>query len=97
MQEYGWRDGGFPNEDGQLAVYVGETRGMYEVAWHPSVASKPEYMLSAESYGSSACAQTTLCPLPAVDWDSCIVGEGLLAVWGLYAGNLVVAANGGGV
>ena len=55
-----WRDGGLPNEVGQLAVYVGETRGMHEVAWNPSDIPKPEYMLLAESYGSGACAQTTL-------------------------------------
>ena len=60
MQECWWRDGGLPNEDGQLAVYVGETTGMHEVAWNPSDTPKPEFMLSAESYGSGACAQTTL-------------------------------------
>jgi hypothetical protein len=72
MQECGWRDGGLPNEDGRQAVYVG---GVYEVAGEPTDTPKPEFMFVAGPYGSDACAQTTLSPLPAVDWDCCIVGE----------------------
>ena len=60
MQECGWRDGGLPNEDGRLAVYVGETRGVYDVAGDPTDTPKPDFMLVAERYGSGACAQTTL-------------------------------------
>ena len=60
MQECGWRDGGLPNKDGRLAVYVGETRGVYKVAGKPTDTSKPEFMLLAEPYGSGACARTAL-------------------------------------
>ena len=57
-------------------MYVGEARGVYKVAGNLAD-SKAEFMLLAEPYGSGACAQVTLWPSPAVDWDSCIVGEGL--------------------
>jgi len=60
MLECGWRDGGLPNEDRRQAVYIGETRGVYEVAGDPTDTPKPEFMLVAELYGSGACAQTTL-------------------------------------
>ena len=60
MQERGWRGGGLPNEEGRLAVYVGETRGVYEVDGDPTDHTKPEFMAVAGSYGSDACAQTTL-------------------------------------
>ena len=49
-----------PNEDGRLAVYVGETRAVYEVAGDPTDAPKPEFTLVAEAYGCGACAKTTL-------------------------------------
>jgi len=60
MQERGWRGGGLPNEDARLAVYVGETRGVYEVAGDPTDTPKPESMLVVGPHGSDACAQTTL-------------------------------------
>jgi len=60
MQECGRRAGGLPSEGGQLAVYVGETKGVYEVAGNPTDTPKPEFMLLTEPYGSGACAQTTL-------------------------------------
>ena len=60
MQECGWRGGGLPDEDRRLAVYVGETRGVHEVAGDPTDTPKPEFMLVAEPYGCGACAQTTL-------------------------------------
>ena len=85
---------GLPNEDGRLGVYVGETRGVHEVAGNPTDPPTPEFMFLAELYGSVACAQTTLfnlLPSPAVDGNSCIVGEGL------YVGKYVVIANGGGL
>ena len=77
MQECGWRDGGSPNEDGRLAVFVGETRGVYDVAGEPSNTPMPEFILVAGSYGSDACAQTTLSCSPAVNRDWCIGGEGM--------------------
>ena len=67
MQECGWRNKGVPNEDARLAVYVGEMRGMYEVAGDPTDPPKQEFMLVAGPYGSDACAQTTLCSSPAVN------------------------------
>ena len=60
MQECGWRDGGSPNEGGRLAVFLGETRGVYEVDGDPTDHTKPEFMVVAGPYGSDACAQTTL-------------------------------------
>lgn len=65
-----------PNEDGRLAVYVGEMRGVY-VAGNPTDTPKTEFMLLAEPYGSVSCEQTIFGPLPAVEWDSWIVGEGI--------------------
>ena len=46
-----------PNDDGRLAVYVGETKGVHKLAGDPP---KFEFILVVEPYGSSACAQTTL-------------------------------------
>ena len=66
-----------PNEDGRLVVYVGEMRGVYDVAGEPTDIPKPEFMLVAGPYGSDACAQTTLCCSPAVKWYWCIGGEGM--------------------
>jgi len=43
-----------------FAVYVGETRGVYEVAGDSTGTPKPELMPVARSHGSDACAQTTL-------------------------------------
>jgi hypothetical protein len=60
MQECRWRDGGLPNDDGRLPVYVGETMGVYEVAGDPIDTPKPEFMLVAEPYGSGVFPQTTL-------------------------------------
>ena len=48
-----------PNEDGRLAAYVGETRGVSNVAGSTG-APQPEFMLLGEPYGSGACALTTL-------------------------------------
>ena len=67
MQGCGWRDKGVPNEDGRLAVYVGEMRGVYDVAGEPTDIARPEFMLVAGPYGSDACTQTTLCCSPAVN------------------------------
>jgi len=84
MQEWEWRDGGLPNEDGRLAVYVGETRGAYKVAGNPTDTPKPESMLVPAH--RSPCESS-----PSVDWDSCIVGEGCKARRGwMYSGILVV-------
>lgn len=55
---------GLPNKNGRLAVYVGETRGGYEVAGNPADTLKPEIMLLAEPYGSVSCEQTIFGPLP---------------------------------
>jgi hypothetical protein len=60
MQEFGWRHGGLPNKDGRLSVYVGETRGVYEVVEDPTDTPRPEFILMAGPYGSDACAQTIL-------------------------------------
>ena len=60
MQECGWRGGGLPDEDRRLAVYVGETRAVYEVAGDPTDTPKPEFTLVVEAYGCGACAQTAL-------------------------------------
>lgn len=87
MQECRWRDGGFPNGDGRLVVYVGEMRGVYDPG-----PRNPELVLLFQPYGSGACEQTTLRPSPAIDWDSCIVGEGMCA--GIL---VVVVANYGGL
>ena len=67
MQECGWRGGGLPDENGRLVVYVGEMRGVYDVAGDPTDIQKPEFMLVAGPYGSDACAQTTLGCSPAVN------------------------------
>jgi hypothetical protein len=69
MQACRWRDGGLPDQDGRLALYVGETRGVYDVAGDPTDTPRPKFMLVAGPYGSDACAR-------AVDWDCCIIGEG---------------------
>lgn len=37
--------GGFLNEDGRLGMYVGETRGVHEVAGNPTDPPTPELML----------------------------------------------------
>ena len=36
---------GLPNEDGRLGVYVGETRGVHEVAGNPTDPPTPKLML----------------------------------------------------
>ena len=51
---------GLLNEDGRLAMYVGETREVHQVAGNPADPPTPEFMLLSEPHGSGAGAQTTL-------------------------------------